>query len=84
MKNPNFLSGDLNTHFIDQHKKEIDIEMVNVIEEDAEYVNKLKSTFMPSKKIAAITAAVGMHQNAIKRKNDLKRQAKFNENNSGE
>jgi pyruvate carboxylase subunit A len=56
----------LNTHFIDQHKKGIDAEMANVIEEDAEYVNKLKSTFMPGKKIAAISAAVGSYQNAIK------------------
>ena len=40
--------------------------MVNIIEEDAEYVNKLKSTFMPSKKIAAISAAVGSYQNAVK------------------
>ncbi len=74
LRNPNFLSGDLNTHFIDQHKKEIDIEMVNVIEEDAEYVNKLKSTFMPSKKIAAISAAVGSYQNAVKHQHDKKRQ----------
>jgi pyruvate carboxylase subunit A len=66
LRNPNFISGDLNTHFIDQHKKGIDIEMVNVIEEDAEYVNKLKSTFMPGKKIAAISAAVGSYQNAAK------------------
>lgn len=65
LRNPNFISGDLNTHFIDQHKKGIDAEMINVIEEDAEYVNKLKSTFMPSKKIAAISAAVGSYQNAL-------------------
>ncbi|MBE6490089.1 MAG: acetyl-CoA carboxylase biotin carboxylase subunit [Methanobrevibacter sp.] len=78
LRNPNFLSGDLNTHFIDQHKKEIDIEMVNVIEEDAEYINKLKSTFMPSKKMAAISAAVGVYQNEIKHRNDLKRQQSQN------
>jgi pyruvate carboxylase subunit A len=66
LRNPNFISGDLNTHFIDQHKKGIDTEMANIIEEDAEYVNKLKSTFMPSKKIAAISAAVGSYQNIVK------------------
>jgi pyruvate carboxylase subunit A len=76
LKNANFISGDLNTHFIDQNKKDIDVEMVNVIEEDAEYVNKLKSTFMPSKKIAAISAAVGSYQNAVKHQHDLKRQKK--------
>ena len=66
LRNPNFISGDLNTHFIDQHKKGIDQEMENVIIEDTEIVNKLKSTFMPSKKIAAISAAVGSYQNAVK------------------
>jgi pyruvate carboxylase subunit A len=67
LRNPNFISGDLNTHFIDLHKKGIDAEMVKVIEEDAEYENRLKSTFMPSKKIAAISAAVGSYQNAAKK-----------------
>ena len=40
--------------------------MENVIVEDAEIVNKLKSTFMPSKKIAAISAAVGSYQNVAR------------------
>ena len=66
LRNPNFISGDLNTHFIDQHKKGIEQEMENVIIEDTEIVNKLKSTFMPGKKIAAISAAVGSYQNAVK------------------
>jgi pyruvate carboxylase subunit A len=56
----------LNTHFIDLHKKGIDKEMENVIVEDTEIVNKLKSTFMPGKKIAAISAAVGSYQNMAK------------------
>lgn len=63
LRNPNFISGDLNTHFIDQYKKGIESEMDNVIAEDADYVNRLKSTFMPGKKIAAISAAVGSYQN---------------------
>ena len=66
MRNPNFISGDLNTHFIDQYKKGIESEMINVITEDLETVNKLKSTFMPSKKIAAISAAVGSYLNTAK------------------
>ena len=66
MRNPNFISGDLNTHFIDLHKKGIEHEMENVIAEDLEIVNKMKSTFMPGKKIAAISAAVGSYQNAVK------------------
>ena len=63
LRNPSFIKGDLNTHFIDQYKKGIESEMQNVIAEDVEYVNRLKSTFMPGKKIAAISAAVGSYQN---------------------
>ena len=66
LRNPNFISGDLNTHFIDQYKNGIESEMVNVIAEDLENVNKMKSTFMPSKKIAAISAAVGSYLNTAK------------------
>ncbi|MBR0270568.1 MAG: acetyl-CoA carboxylase biotin carboxylase subunit, partial [Methanobrevibacter sp.] len=65
LRNPNFISGDLNTHFIDTYKKGIESEMNNVIAEDLEKVNKLKSTFMPGKKIAAISAAVGSYQNQV-------------------
>jgi pyruvate carboxylase subunit A len=67
LRNPNFISGDLNTHFIDTYRKGIEEEMVNVIAEDLEYVNKLKSTFMPAKKIAAISAAVGSYLNAAQK-----------------
>lgn len=66
LRNPNFISSDLNTHFIDQYKNGIESEMVNVIAEDLENVNKMKSTFMPSKKIAAISAAVGSYLNTAK------------------
>ncbi len=61
IRNPNFLSGDLNTHFIDENKKLIYEEMENVIAEDVENVNRLKSTFIPQQKIAAISAAVGSY-----------------------
>lgn len=66
LRNPNFVNGDLNTHFIDTYKKGIDEEMAKVIEEELEMVNKLKSTFMPAKKIAAISAAVGSYLNTAK------------------
>ena len=65
LKNPNFIKGDLNTHFIDQHKKGIDEEMEKVIEEDREYVDRMKTVFTSNKKIAAITAALGSHQAAL-------------------
>lgn len=61
LRNPNFVKGDLNTHFIDLYKNGIYDEMKNVIAEDLENVNKLKSTFMPAKKIAAISSAVGSY-----------------------
>lgn len=61
LRNPHFLEGDLHTHFVDEHKKGIDDEMKNVIAEDLERVNRLKSTFMPGKKIAAISAGVGSY-----------------------
>ena len=64
LRNPNFISGDLNTHFIDTYKQGIEEEMVNVISEDLDHMNKLNSTFMPAKKIAAISAAVGSYLNA--------------------
>ena len=73
LRNPNFLSGDLNTHFIDTNKKGIEEEMVNVIAEDLEYVNKLKSTFVPAKKIAAISAAVGTYLTDAKIKQTQKK-----------
>ena len=53
LRNPNFISGDLNIT-IDQYKNGIESEMVNVIAEDLENVNKMKSTFLPSKKIAVL------------------------------
>ena len=34
LRNPNFISGDLNTHFIDQYKNGMESEMVNVSAED--------------------------------------------------
>ena len=49
---------------MDEHKKWIDAEMEKVTEEDLEMVNRMKSTFMPGKKIAAISASVGTYFNA--------------------
>ena len=66
LKNQNFIDGDLHTHFIDEHKKGIEKEMEAVIAEDFERINRLKSTFMPGKKIAAISSAVGSYLNTSK------------------
>ena len=64
LRNESFLAGDLHTHFVDEHKKWIDDEMEKVILEDLDRVNRMKSTFMPGKKIAAISATVGTYFNA--------------------
>ena len=55
------LSG--NAYIVSFSINNIETEMANVIAEDLEIVNKMKSTFMPGKKIAAISAAVGSYQN---------------------
>ncbi|MDR0901055.1 MAG: acetyl-CoA carboxylase biotin carboxylase subunit, partial [Methanobrevibacter sp.] len=61
MRNPNFLEGNLHTHFVDEFRKGIIDDMEEVIAEDRERVNRLKSTFMPGKKVAAISTAVGSY-----------------------
>ena len=66
MRDPYFQKADLHTHFVDQHKIGIDDEMEQVMIEELERVNRLKSTFMPGKKIAAISAAVGSYLNTTK------------------
>ena len=66
LRNEAFINGDLHTHFVDEHKTGINQEMENVIEEDLETVNRMKSTFMPGKKVAAISTAVGTYFTAAK------------------
>jgi len=66
LRNKSFIKGDLHTHFVDEHKIGIDEEMEKVIEEDLERVNRMKSTFMPGKKVAAISASVGAYLNNAK------------------
>ncbi|MDO9046022.1 MAG: acetyl-CoA carboxylase biotin carboxylase subunit [Methanobacteriaceae archaeon] len=58
MRSPDFRAGKLNTHFVDEHRKGIMEEMEKIVLEDKERVSRLKSTFLPNKKVAAITAAV--------------------------
>lgn len=63
MRNENFRAGKLHTHFVDEHRKGIMADMKQVIEDDKEMVTRLKSTFLPTKKIAAISAAVNSYIN---------------------
>jgi pyruvate carboxylase subunit A len=68
MRNENFINGELHTHFVDDHRKGIDEDMEKIILKDLERMNRLKSTFTSSKKIAAITAAVDSYLNNAKTK----------------
>ncbi|MCL2687540.1 MAG: acetyl-CoA carboxylase biotin carboxylase subunit [Methanobrevibacter sp.] len=66
MINEKFLSGDFNTHFVEDYREQIDEDMRRIREEDIERINRMRSTFMPGKKVAAISAAVGSYLNAAK------------------
>ncbi|MDR2830635.1 MAG: acetyl-CoA carboxylase biotin carboxylase subunit [Methanobrevibacter sp.] len=63
MQNENFIKGDLNTHFVDDHRKGIDDEMKKIILKDLKRINRLKSTFTSTKKIAAISTAISSYLN---------------------
>jgi pyruvate carboxylase subunit A len=58
MVSTHFMEGKLHTHFVDEYKNEIMDNMLQVLKEDKETEARLKSTFLPSKKVAAVSAAV--------------------------
>lgn len=66
MINSNFLEGKLHTHFVDDYRNKIDEDMIKITEEETERINRLRSTFMPGKKVAAISAAVGSYLTTAK------------------
>ncbi|MGV8144412.1 MAG: acetyl-CoA carboxylase biotin carboxylase subunit [Methanothermobacter sp.] len=68
MASPHFHQGKLHTHFVDEYKNEIYDNMKKVVEEDREMVERLKSTFLPSKKVAAVSAAVSSYMQAASKK----------------
>ena len=61
MLSPHFQKGRLHTHFVDIYKKEIMDNMKKVIQEDKMKEARLKSTFLPSKRVAAVSAAVNSY-----------------------
>ncbi|QUH23900.1 acetyl-CoA carboxylase biotin carboxylase subunit [Methanobacterium alkalithermotolerans] len=65
MNHEAFQQGRLNTHFVDEHHKGIQDNMEKVIAQDKEMENRLKSTFLPGKKVAAISAAVGSYMKSV-------------------
>ncbi|MEM4195942.1 MAG: acetyl-CoA carboxylase biotin carboxylase subunit, partial [Methanothermobacter sp.] len=64
MKNEAFQRGELHTHFVDEYRRGIDAEMQKIVKEDHEMVERLHSTFLPSKKVAAISAAIGAYMHS--------------------
>ena len=70
MRNKNFRAAKLHTHFIDEHANDVREEMLKVVAEDKEMLDRLKSTFLPGKKVAAITAAVGSYMQTVQRQKD--------------
>jgi pyruvate carboxylase subunit A len=61
MANQQFRAANLHTHFVDQYKKEIIENIEKVIQKDKEMEARLKSTFLPSRKVAAVSAAVSSY-----------------------
>jgi len=64
MRNEAFRRGELHTHFVDEYRRGIDAEMRKIVKEDQEMVERLQSTFLPSKKVAAISAAIGTYMHS--------------------
>lgn len=73
MDSPQFLKGKLHTHFVDEYKNEITDNMLKVIEEDREMVERLKSTFLPTKKVAAVSAALSSYMTSLNESKSKKR-----------
>jgi pyruvate carboxylase subunit A len=68
MTNQHFREASLHTHFVDQYKKEIIENIEKVIQKDKEMESRLKSTFLPSRKVAAVSAAVSSYMaNSMKK-----------------
>jgi pyruvate carboxylase subunit A len=61
MANQHFKDASLHTHFVDQYKNEIIANIEKVIQKDNEMEARLKSTFLPSRKVAAVSAAVSSY-----------------------
>ncbi len=61
MSNQHFKDANLHTHFVDQYKNEIIENIEKVIQKDKEMEARLKSTFLPSRKVAAVSAAVSSY-----------------------
>ncbi len=65
MRNENFKNANLDTSFIEDNKRELITEIEHVVKEDEEKLAGYKSTFLPNKKVAAISTSVNTYMNRI-------------------
>jgi len=65
MKNKNFQDANLHTSFIEENKRDLVTDIEQVVKEDEKRINELNATFLPSKKVAAISTSVNAYMQRI-------------------
>lgn len=66
MVNENFKKANLHTAFIEENKRDLITEIEKVVQQDQERIAKLKATFLPNKKVAAVATSINTYMNRIK------------------
>lgn len=70
MQNENFKKANLDTSFIEENRPELISAIEAVVLEDEEKIRKYKSTFLPPKKVAAISTSVNSYMNRLVEENN--------------
>ncbi|WP_455645622.1 acetyl-CoA carboxylase biotin carboxylase subunit [Methanosphaera sp.] len=70
MKNENFKQANLHTAFIEENSRDLLTEVERVVQEEEERISKLHATFLPNKKIAAISMGVNTYMQQIKQEQE--------------
>ncbi len=65
MQNKNFQKALLHTGFIEENKLDLQGDIERVVKEDEDRINELNATFLPSKKVAAISTSVNTYMERI-------------------
>ncbi len=65
MKNKNFREARLHTSFIEENKRDLVADIEQVVKEDEQKISELNATFLPSKKVAAISTSVNAYMQRI-------------------
>ncbi len=65
MNNKNFQEAKLHTSFIEENKRDLLADIEQVVKEDEERINDLNATFLPNKKVAAISTSVNTYMQRI-------------------